>query len=109
RVLQLHHPEVQPVLGRAPSVPRAALESAGLPVADDFRSLLRVARLALVKSGTTTLEAALAGVPFVTVYRTSAVTWSLARRLVKVDHIALANLVAGARVVPEILQDEATP
>lgn len=107
--LRDRHPGIQPVLGRAPSVPRAALEGLGWPIVDDFRSLLRVARVALVKSGTTTLEAALAGVPFVTVYRTSPLTWMLAQRLVKVDHIALANLVAGRRVVPEILQDEATP
>jgi lipid-A-disaccharide synthase len=90
-------------------VSREALAGGGVPIVDDFRSLLRVARVALVKSGTTTLEAALAGVPFVTVYRTSPLTWMLAQRLVKVDHIALANLVAGGRVVPEILQDEATP
>lgn len=109
RLLQGEHPELQPVLGRAPSVSREVLEGSGIPVADDFRTLLRVARIALVKSGTTTLEAALAGVPFVTVYRTSPLTWMLAQRLVKVDHIALANLVAGRRVVPEILQDEATP
>lgn len=102
-------PELQPVVGRAPSLDAGILADAGLPVVPDFRGLLRVARVALVKSGTTTLEAALAGVPFVTAYRTSALTWWLARRLVKVDHIALANLVAGARVVPEILQDGATP
>lgn len=107
--LRTEHPGVQAVLGRAPSVARETLDRTGLPVADDFRSLLRVARVALVKSGTSTLEAALAGVPFVTVYRTSPVTWMLARRLVKVDHIALANLVVGRRVVPEVLQDEATP
>jgi lipid-A-disaccharide synthase len=110
RRLQGAHPGLQPVLGRAPSVSREALGGGGdVPIVDDFRSLLRVARVALVKSGTTTLEAALAGVPFVTVYRTSPLTWMLAQRLVKVDHIALANLVAGGRVVPEILQDEATP
>lgn len=108
-ILRRRFPELQPVLGQAPSLGADALSGPGLPVVPDFRGLLRVARAALVKSGTTTLEAALAGVPFVTAYRTSALTWSLARRLVKVDHIALANLVAGARVVPEILQDEVTP
>ena len=107
--LRASRPEIQAVLGRAPSVDPGALAGVGLPVVDNFRALLRTARVALVKSGTTTLEAALAGVPFVTVYRTSPLTWMVARRLVRVDHIALANLVAGARVVPEILQDEATP
>lgn len=109
RLLQERHPDLQPVLGRAPSLPLAALEGTGFPVVSDFRGLLRVAQGALVKSGTTTLEAALAGVPFVTAYRTSSITWMLARRLVKVEHIALANLVAGRRVVPEVLQHEVTP
>jgi lipid-A-disaccharide synthase len=63
----------------------------------------------LVKSGTTTLEAALCGVPFVTVYRTHPLTFFLARRLVRVPYVALANLVAGREVVPEVLQADATP
>jgi lipid-A-disaccharide synthase len=45
----------------------------------------------------------------VVTYRTSALTFALARRLVRVDHVALVNLVAGERLVPEILQAEATP
>jgi lipid-A-disaccharide synthase len=75
----------------------------------DSRALLRHARAAVVKSGTSTLEAALEGTPFVMAYRTSTVTWQIARRVIRVDHIALANLVAGARIVPELLQDDATP
>jgi len=102
-------PGVQPVLAQAPSLPGAALEGVGLPVVSDFRGLLHAARAGIVKSGTSTLEAALAEIPFVMVYRTSPFTYSLARRLVKVEHVALANLVAGRRVVPEFLQDQATP
>lgn len=109
RELGQTHPLLQPVIGQAPSIARERLAGTGLPVTPDFRGLLRVARAALVKSGTTTLEAALAGIPFVTVYRTSGLTWQVARRLVEVEHVALANLVAGSRVVPEFLQDEATP
>jgi len=78
-------------------------------VVDDGRLLLRHARGAVVKSGTSTLEAALEGVPFVTVYRTHPLTHFMARRLVKLKNIALANLVAGREVVPELLQDDATP
>ncbi len=63
----------------------------------------------MVKSGTSTLEAAIEGTPFVTVYRTHPLTHLLARRLVKLDHIALANLVAGRGVVPELIQRRATP
>ncbi len=102
-------PEIQPVLARASSVTAGALEEAGLPVVDDTRALLRHARAALVKSGTSTLETALEGTPFVVAYRTHPITFWLARRLVRVDHVALANLVAGEGVVPEALQSEATP
>ena len=102
-------PEVQPVIARAPSVPDAAYAGARYPQVADSHALLRHARAAIVKSGTTTLEAAIAETPFVVAYRTHPLTFWLARRLVEVDHVALANLVAGDRVVPELLQDAATP
>jgi lipid-A-disaccharide synthase len=70
--------------------------------------LLRYATAAIVKSGTTTLEAALFGTPFVVAYRMNPITYQLARRLVRVPHIALANLVAGSRIVPEFVQEEVT-
>lgn len=73
------------------------------------RALLRHARAALVKSGTSTLEAALEGTPFAVAYMTHPLTWQIARRVVKVDHVALANLVAGREVVPEFLQSSVTP
>ena len=102
-------PEVQPVLARAPSLPHGKLEGLGVPVTPDTRALLHHADAALIKSGTGTLEAALAGVPFVMAYRAHPLTWALARRLVRVPHVALANLVAGERVVPELLQGEVEP
>lgn len=110
RRLQGSLPELQLAAARAATVPRELYrrfaESAAL--VDDGRALLRHARAAIVKSGTTTLEAALEGTPFVTAYRAHPLTFLLARRLVEVDHIALANLIAGERVVPELVQDEAT-
>ncbi len=102
-------PHVQPVVARSPSVPAEMFDGTPFPLTADTRSLLGVARAALVKSGTTTLEAALAGTPMVIAYRTSALTFALARRLVRVEHIGLVNLVAGERLVPEFVQDEATP
>lgn len=107
--VRAQRPDVQPVLARASSVPGSWLSPSGLSVVDDGQGLLRHARAALVKSGTSTLEAALEGTPFVMAYRTHPLTYWLARRLVRVPHFALANLVAGDRVVPEVLQDEATP
>jgi lipid-A-disaccharide synthase len=76
---------------------------------DDARALLRHAHAALVKSGTVTLEAALEGTPEVVAYRTSLVTWWLARALLRVEHVSLPNLIAGERIVPELLQGAATP
>lgn len=70
--------------------------------------LFRAADAALCKSGTSTLEAAVAGCPMVVAYRTSRWTYALARRLVRVPHIALVNLVGGEEVVPEFLQGQAT-
>lgn len=64
---------------------------------------------ALAKSGTTTLEAALAGVPMVVGYRVHPLTGWLARRLITVPWISLVNLVAGRQVVPELVQGAVTP
>ena len=69
----------------------------------------RVARAALAKSGTVTLELALAGIPMVAAYRVSAADAWLARRLIKVPSVILANLVIGENVVPELLQEDCTP
>jgi lipid-A-disaccharide synthase len=65
--------------------------------------------LAVVASGTATLEAALAGTPTIIVYRLAPLSYELGRRLIKVEHIGMANLLAGERLFPEILQDEFTP
>jgi lipid-A-disaccharide synthase len=70
---------------------------------------LGAAHAAVVASGTATVEAALAGVPTVIVYRVSPITFALARRLVRVPHVGMANLLAGERVFPELLQDDFTP
>ena len=64
---------------------------------------------ALTSSGTATLELAIAGVPMVVAYRANPVTVALARRIVQVPHIALANIVAGRGAAPEFLQDACTP
>jgi lipid-A-disaccharide synthase len=75
---------------------------------DDARGTLRHARASLVASGTATVEAALMGNPFVVVYRVSPITYAIAKRMVKVPHVAMANLIAGRRVVPELIQNDFT-
>lgn len=74
---------------------------------DQTYALLSTARAAIVTSGTATLEAALFNVPQVVVYRTSAVTYAIGKRLVDVAYISLVNLIANREVVKEFLQDEA--
>ena len=70
--------------------------------------VLAAADACLAKSGTTTLEAALADVPMVVAYRMNPLTMALARRLVTVEWVSLVNLVAGREVVPEFLQERMT-
>lgn len=102
-------PEVQPVIAAPAGLPDDLYAPSGWPrVVGGGGTLLRNAAAAIVKSGTSTLEAALAGVPFVVAYQMNPLSFAIARRLVKVPHIALANLVAGARVVPEFVQSAAT-
>ncbi len=71
--------------------------------------VLRAADVSLVASGTATLEGALLGAPMVITYRVSALSYALARLLVRVPFIGMANLVAGRGIVPELIQYQATP
>jgi lipid-A-disaccharide synthase len=66
-------------------------------------------RLAIAASGTVSLEAALAGLPLITIYRTGPLTAWLARRLIKVPHVNLVNLILGRPAVPELLQEDCRP
>lgn len=76
---------------------------------NDKRSVFRIARAALAKSGTVTLELALSGVPMVTAYRVGAIEASILRRAIRVQSVILANLVIGKDVIPEFLQENCTP
>lgn len=75
---------------------------------DDAETVLAAADAAMCKSGTATLQAALAGTPMVIAYRTHATTFALARRLVRVRSIGLVNLVLGERAAPELIQHDVT-
>jgi len=70
---------------------------------------LAAADLALVASGTATLETALFKTPMVIAYRQSPLTWMLMRSMLYLPYIGMPNILAGERLVPELLQDEATP
>ena len=74
----------------------------------DRRAAFRIARAALAKSGTVTLELALSGVPMVTAYQVGSVEAFILRRAIKVQSVILANLVLGSEVIPEFLQEDCT-
>jgi lipid-A-disaccharide synthase len=89
---------------------RAAIERAGVQlVRGRTRALQATADCCAVASGTATLETALFGTPLVVVYRTGALNYAIARRVVKLAHIGLPNIVADTEVAPELLQHELTP
>lgn len=107
-------PEVQWVLPVAPTLEpafvRAHLGDAPVTLVEDRTYAARAfADAALVASGTATLETALLGTPFAIVYKLNALTYQMARRIVKVPHFGLANVVARREVAPELLQDEVNP
>ena len=87
-------------------------QGGGLPLSlhdGNARELMRAADAVLLASGTATLEAMLLKKPMVVCYRLSPLSFWLLRRLVKVEHVSLPNLLAGSALVPELLQHEATP
>jgi lipid-A-disaccharide synthase len=98
------------VVIRAPGLPEAlfpgAAERGFSIVSGRHYSVLASADLAFVASGTATLEAALCGTPMVVVYKTSAASFAIGKRLVRVPWISLVNIVAGEEVVPELLQEQ---
>lgn len=112
-----HHPTMQFVLAQASSVQDRFLADLlkGSPVPIKvFRNMasevMAASDLLVVKSGTSTLQAAVVGTPMILFYRApSWITYRLARLLIRVPWIGLANLVAGRGIVPELIHDEATP
>lgn len=109
RLLQAEVPGLDISIARAADLDEHVYgDTRGVKLADVDR-VARQATAAITKSGTITLQLALAGVPMVVGYRVNPLTYLLARRLVRVEHIALVNLVAGRGVVPELVQHEVRP
>ena len=111
-------PGVQFLIARAPSLddvllsPVDAMRSTGLRVGiarDATDDVLAAADAVVTASGTATVQAALHGTPMVIVYRLSRVTYAIGRRFVRVQNYGMVNLVAGRRIVPELIQDQLTP
>jgi lipid-A-disaccharide synthase len=103
------------VIARAPSLEDRLFSKAAwgkvrpVEVLARTDDVLAVSDVAITASGTATVQAALHGRPMVVVYRLSPLTYRLGRRFVHVDTFAMVNLIAGRRIVPELIQDECTP
>ena len=108
-LLRKERPDLQVVVSAAPHV---VIDTRRCPfpiVREASFAILRAADAALCKSGTTTLEASVAGCPHVVAYRTHPITYAAARRLVKIPYIGLVNVVAGREVAREFIQDRLQP
>lgn len=116
KLLQKRFPDVQFVLPLASTLHESDiqpyLEQTGItPVITRTRihDLIRACDAIISVSGTVTLEIALIGTPMVIIYRLASLTYQVAKRVVKIKHIGLCNIVAGETVVRELIQDQANP
>ncbi len=115
--LRHSHPDIRCLLALAPGFPTGTalrnfqerFSGASIKVIEaQTWDVLACADLALAASGTVTVEAALLGVPMVTFYRVTSLSWFLGKTLVRVPFYSMVNLIAGRRVIPEIIQGELT-
>jgi lipid-A-disaccharide synthase len=115
-LLKKHFPDLQFILPLASSLTAADIAPFMEASCLDIRviegkvyDVMQVCDAIITVSGTVTLEAALMAAPMVIIYRVSPLTYAVGKRLIKVDHIGLCNIVAGERVVRELVQDDAEP
>jgi lipid-A-disaccharide synthase len=115
--LKVKIPHLVPILAAAPGIADdIAAQTADWPVEPiivrDIAArydAFAASKAALTKSGTSTLELAMAGVPMAVTYRVNAMSAAIGRRLIKVKHVAMINLLAGGALVPELLQQDSAP
>jgi lipid-A-disaccharide synthase len=113
-LLREAEPDVQFLIARAPGLHDAqfdAVRATHLPVGiheGDTDAVIAASDVVITASGTATVQTALHGKPMVIVYRLSPLTYRLGRRFVKVDTFGMVNLIAGRRLVPELIQDDFT-
>ena len=115
--LRRRRPALEFLVPLAPSAPESAVRDAIRDSAlerihvhaGDFPDVLHACAAGAVASGTASLDAATVGLPMVVIYRMNPISHWIGKRLIQVDHIAMPNLIAGRRVVPELLQDECNP
>jgi len=113
-LLRAEMPDLVGVVPAAHTTPVSSLEEligdAPIHIVEgQTHAALRAADAAVITSGTATLEAAILGTPQVMVYKLSSVSYGIAKRLVRIRHVALPNIVAGKEIVKELLQEAVTP
>lgn len=117
-LLQRRFPEMQFMISQAPSIDREWVESFIRPykgacrlelVSEGVFRIFEKADFIVAASGTVTLEIAIHGIPMVIVYRISPASFLMGKALITVSHIGLVNLIAGEQVVPELIQEQASP
>ena len=115
QLLTQSHPQLQFVLPLAKTIPQEELlTQIGLSrnirfIENDTYNTLAAAELAVVASGTATLETAIIGTPMIIVYRASSLNWRLFRPLINVPYVGMPNLIAGREIAPELLQNDLNP
>ncbi len=115
RLLHAKHPELHFLLPLSPSLDPVLLTphlDPTLPITvvpGEFYETVTACDAVLTASGTATLEVALLGVPLAVVYRIKPLSYAIMSRMIKVDHIALCNIVAQRRIARELIQHDATP
>lgn len=115
--LKISFPDLVPVIAAAPGIFEAVRSHvAGWPVkpiivcdTKERYDAFAAAKAALTKSGTSTLELAMAGVAMAVTYRVNPISAAIGRRLIKVPHVAMINLLAKRALVPELLQENCNP
>ena len=112
RALSLSNPALQFVLALAPTIARTQIETNSLAnltvVENDTYNAVAAADLAVVASGTATLETAIIGTPLIICYRASELNWRLFTPFIMVPFVGMPNLIAGREVAPELLQNNLT-
>lgn len=116
QILQNRNPNTRFVISRATSIEQSVIQQITSAcslqnydvVTDPAVTVFNRSDLAIVASGTASLEAAIYGIPAIVVYEISAFSYWLAAKVIKVPYIGMANLIAGQKIFPELVQDEAS-
>lgn len=111
--LKKSFPQLQGTISHCGRLPigfyQNAIKDTDLKISDEpLRTILSRSQIALVTSGTATLETALLGVPLVTAYKTSWINYTLFKNFLKIPYISLPNIIAGERIIPECIQYDMT-